>query len=430
MNFKKSQKLYDKGLVNLVGAVNSPVRAFSSVGGNPLFIKRGRGSQIIDVDNNKYVDLVLSYGPMILGHRHKKVQKAVHKALKNGYSFGASTENEITLAKIVCDAFPGMDKVRFVNSGTEAVLSGIRLARAFTGKDKIIKFSGCYHGHQDALLVAAGSGLATLSLPGSKGVPEGAVKNTLIAKYNDLDSVKKHFEEHDDIAGVIIEPIGGNMGVVIPQNNFLKELKDYLLFKGALLIADEVMTGFRSKFGGAQELLGVEADITCLGKVIGGGFPVGAYGARNKIMEQVAPLGGMYQAGTLSGNPIAMAGGISTLKELKKQNPYEKFDAVGDRLSSMLLGAGKKYNIDVTVNRFGSMMNPFFTNVHVTNFEEAQTSDTNRFAIFFWEMIKNGVFLPPSQFEAWFLSSAISEKDMLIIEKAIDKSFQKIQEQQ
>jgi len=429
MNFKKSQKLYDKGLVNLVGAVNSPVRAFSSVGGNPLFIKRGRGSQIIDVDNNKYVDLVLSYGPMILGHRHKKVQKAIHKALKNGYSFGASTENEITLAKIVCDAFPGMDKVRFVNSGTEAVLSGIRLARAFTGKDKIIKFSGCYHGHQDALLVAAGSGLATLSLPGSKGVPEGAVKNTLIAKYNDLDSVKKHFEEHDDIAGVIIEPIGGNMGVVIPQNNFLKELKEYLLSKGALLIADEVMTGFRSKFGGAQELLGVEADITCLGKVIGGGFPVGAYGARNEIMEQVAPLGGMYQAGTLSGNPIAMAGGISTLKELKKQNPYEKFDAIGDRLSSMLLGAGKKYNIDVTVNRFGSMMNPFFTNVHVTNFEQAQTSDTNRFAIFFWEMIKNGVFLPPSQFEAWFLSSAISEKDMLIIEKAIDKSFQKIQEQ-
>jgi glutamate-1-semialdehyde 2,1-aminomutase len=429
MNFKKSQKLYDKGLVNLVGAVNSPVRAFSSVGGNPLFIKRGRGSQIIDVDNNKYVDFVLSYGPMILGHRHKKVQKAVHKALKNGYSFGASTENEITLAKIVCDAFPGMDKVRFVNSGTEAVLSGIRLARAFTGKDKIIKFSGCYHGHQDALLVAAGSGLATLSLPGSKGVPEGAVKNTLIAKYNDLDSVKKHFEEHDDIAGVIIEPIGGNMGVVIPQNNFLKELKEYLLSRGALLIADEVMTGFRSKFGGAQELLGVEADITCLGKVIGGGFPVGAYGARNEIMEQVAPLGGMYQAGTLSGNPIAMAGGISTLKELKKQNPYEKFDAIGDRLSSMLLGTGKKYNIDVTVNRFGSMMNPFFTNVHVTNFEQAQTSDTNRFAIFFWEMIKNGVFLPPSQFEAWFLSSAISEKDMLIIEKAIDKSFQKIKEQ-
>jgi glutamate-1-semialdehyde 2,1-aminomutase len=430
MSFKKSQKLYEKGLVNLVGAVNSPVRAFTSVGGNPLFIKRGRGSQIIDVDGNKYVDLVLSYGPMVLGHRHKKVQKAVHKALKNGYSFGASTENEITLAKIVCDAFPGMDKVRFVNSGTEAVLSGIRLARAYTGKDKIIKFSGCYHGHQDALLVAAGSGLATLSIPGSMGVPEGAVKNTLIATYNDLDSVKKHFEAHSDIAGVILEPVGGNMGVVIPQNGFLKELKEYLKTKGALLIADEVMTGFRSKFGGAQELLGAEADITCLGKVIGGGFPVGAYGARNEIMEFVAPLGGMYQAGTLSGNPIAMAGGISTLKELKRQNPYEKFDHIGNRIETILLNAGKKYDVDVTVNRFGSMMNPFFTKLEVTNFAQAQTSDTSKFAIFFWEMIKNGVFLPPSQFEAWFLSSAITEEDICKIEKAVDKSFLKIQESQ
>jgi glutamate-1-semialdehyde 2,1-aminomutase len=429
MSFKKSQKLYEKGLVNLVGAVNSPVRAFSSVGGNPLFIKRGRGSQIIDVDGNKYVDLVLSYGPMILGHRHNKVQKAVNKALKNGYSFGASTENEIKLAKIVCDAFPGMDKVRFVNSGTEAVLSGIRLARAFTGKDKIIKFSGCYHGHQDALLVAAGSGLATLSLPGSKGVPEGAVKNTLISNYNDLDSVKKHFEEHDDIAGVIIEPIGGNMGVVIPQDNFLKELKEFLVSKGALLIADEVMTGFRSKFGGAQELLGVEADITCLGKVIGGGFPVGAYGARNEIMEEVSPLGGMYQAGTLSGNPIAMAGGISTLRELKRQNPYVEFDKVGERIENILLDAAKKYNVDITVNRFGSMLNPFFTKVKVTNFEEAQTSDTEKFAVFFWEMIKNGVFLPPTQFEAWFLSSALTEEDLEKIEKAVDKSFQKVQEE-
>ena len=430
MGFKKSQKLYEKGLVNLVGAVNSPVRAFTSVGGNPLFIKRGRGSQIIDVDGNKYVDLVLSYGPMILGHRHKKVQKAVHKALKNGYSFGASTENEITLAKIVCDAFPGMDKVRFVNSGTEAVLSGVRLARAYTGKNKIIKFSGCYHGHQDSLLVAAGSGLATLSIPGSQGVPKEAVKNTLIATYNDLDSVKKHFEEHTDIAGVIIEPVGGNMGVVIPQNGFLKELKEYLQTKGALLIADEVMTGFRSKFGGAQELLGAEADITCLGKVIGGGFPVGAYGARNEIMEFVAPLGGMYQAGTLSGNPIAMAGGISTLKELKRQNPYEKFDHIGNRIETILLNAGKKYDVDVTVNRFGSMMNPFFTKLEVTNFAQAQTSDTSKFAIFFWEMIKNGVFLPPSQFEAWFLSSAITEEDICKIEKAVDKSFLKIQESQ
>lgn len=426
MKFKKSEKLYKKGLVNLVGAVNSPVRAFSSVGGNPLFIKKAKGSKITDVDNNEYVDLVLSYGPMILGHRHKKVQKGVEKALKNGYSFGASTENEIKLAKIVCNAFPEMDKVRFVNSGTEAVLSGIRLARAFTGKDKIIKFAGCYHGHQDALLVAAGSGLATLSLPGSKGVPEGAVKNTLIAEYNNLDSVKKHFEEYDDIAGVIIEPIAGNMGVVIPQNNFLKDLKDYLATKGALLIADEVMTGFRSKFGGAQELLGVTADITCLGKVIGGGFPVGAYGARNEIMEEVAPLGGMYQAGTLSGNPIAMAGGIATLTELKKQNPYEKFEEIGSILEVILLETAKKYNVDLVVNRFGSMLNPFFTKSQITNFEEAQTSDTKKFGVFFWEMIKNGVFLPPSQFEAWFLSSALSEKDIEKIAKAIDKAIEKV----
>ncbi|WP_425659133.1 glutamate-1-semialdehyde 2,1-aminomutase [Tenacibaculum ascidiaceicola] len=426
MSFKKSQELYNKGLENLVGAVNSPVRAFASVGGNPLFIKKAKGSKITDVDNNSYIDLVLSYGPMILGHRHKKVEKAIRKALKKGYSFGASTKGEIKLAKIVCDAFPGMDKVRFVNSGTEAVLSGIRLARAFTGKDKIIKFAGCYHGHQDALLVAAGSGLATLSLPGSKGVPEGAVKNTLIANYNDLESVKAHFEAHDDIAGVILEPIAGNMGVVTPQNDFLKELKEYVNSKGALLIIDEVMTGFRSKFGGAQEVLGVEADITCLGKVIGGGFPVGAYGARNEIMETVAPLGGMYQAGTLSGNPIAMAAGISTLTELKKQNPYEKFNEIAQIIEVFLLESAKKHGVEITVNRFGSMINPFFTNKKVTNFEEAQTSDTKKYATFFWEMTRNGVFLPPSQFEAWFLSSALTEKDIQEIVNAIDKSMEAV----
>ncbi|MDO3695186.1 glutamate-1-semialdehyde 2,1-aminomutase [Wenyingzhuangia sp. chi5] len=423
MNTKNSEKLYKKGLVNLVGAVNSPVRAFSSVGGNPLFIDKAKGAYIKDVDGNKYIDLVLSYGPMILGHRNKKVEKAVTKAIKKGTSFGASTNAEIKLAKIVCDAFPGMDKVRFVNSGTEAVLSAIRLARAHTGKDKIIKFSGCYHGHMDAMLVAAGSGLATLSLPGSKGVPAQSVENTLIAEYNNLETVKAHFDKHDDIAGVILEPVTGNMGVVQPSDEFIKGLRALTKEKNALLICDEVMTGFRSKFGGAQELVGVEADITCLGKVIGGGFPVGAYGARNEIMENVAPLGGMYQAGTLSGNPIAMAAGISTLTELKHQNPYDKFNTVAEKIEKMLLSSAKKYGVDLVVNRFGSMINPFFTNKEVTNFTDAQTSDTDRFAKFFWAMIENGVFLPPSQFEAWFLSSTITMKELKKLEVSIEKSM-------
>tara|TARA_R110002073_G_scaffold72537_1_gene177761 strand:- start:801644 stop:802936 length:1293 start_codon:yes stop_codon:yes gene_type:complete len=426
MNFNKSEELYKKGLKHLVGAVNSPVRAFTSVGGNPLFIDRAKGPIITDVDGNEYVDYVLSYGPMILGHRHKKVQKAIHKATLKGYTFGASTKSEIKLAKIVCDAFPGMDKVRFVNSGTEAVLSALRLARAYTGKNKIIKFSGCYHGHSDALLVAAGSGLATLSMPGSKGVPEGAVKNTLVSNYNDLESVKKHFENDTDIAAVIIEPVPGNMGVVTPKNNFLKELKTFLAAKGALLIVDEVMTGFRSQFGGAQELFGIEADITCLGKVIGGGFPVGAYGARDEIMEMVSPLGGMYQAGTLSGNPIAMAAGIATLTELKKQNPYAYFEKIALKIETALIESANTYNVDLVVNKFGSMVNPFFTNIPVTNFEEAQTADTNKFAVFFWEMIQNGVFIPPSQYESWFLSSALNDEDMLVTFNAIDKAMKAV----
>ncbi|MCT4581256.1 MAG: glutamate-1-semialdehyde 2,1-aminomutase [Flavobacteriales bacterium] len=426
MKHTKSEELYNQGLEHLVGAVNSPVRAFKSVGGSPLFIKKAKRSHIVDVDNNRYIDYVLSYGPMLLGHKNKKVDKAIYKALKKGYTFGASTKNEIKLAKIVCEAFPSMDKVRFVNSGTEAVLSAIRLARAYTQKDKIIKFSGCYHGHSDALLVAAGSGIATLSMPGSSGVPKAAVENTLIANYNDIESVKQHFEKHNDIAGVIIEPVAGNMGVVIPQNEFLKELKELANEYGALLIVDEVMTGFRSKFGGAQELLGIEADITCLGKVVGGGFPVGAYGARNEIMEMVAPLGNMYQAGTLSGNPIAMAAGIATLKELKKQNPYEQLEAVAQEIEETLLQAAQENDIELVVNRFGTMINPFFTSKEVKNFSDAQQCDTERFAKFFWALIENGVFIPPSQFEAWFLSSSLTRKDIEKTKLAIQEAMKQI----
>lgn len=428
MNFDRSKKLFKEGEKNLVGAVNSPVRAYKSVGGTPLFIKKAKGSKIIDVDNNQYIDLVLSYGPMILGHRPKKIEKSIVKALKNGYTFGATSAGEIELAKIICDAFPSMDKVRFVNSGTEAVLSALRLARAFTNKNKIIKFSGCYHGHTDALLVAAGSGLATLSLPGSSGVPKEAVQNTLIAEYNNIEKVKNHINKHDDIAAVILEPITGNMGVIVPSLEFILELRRITKEKGILIIADEVMSGFRSKFGGAQELIDLEADITCLGKVIGGGFPVGAYGARNEIMKMVAPLGDMYQAGTLSGNPIAMASGIATLNELKKQNPFDTFNKVAKKIETMLKEAAKLNNIAIQVNRFGSMINPFFTKNKVVDFKTAQTSDTEKFKTFFWSMIQNGVFLPPSQFEAWFLSTALSNKDLKIIEKAIYAAMKAIDE--
>lgn len=426
MKLEKSIELFTKGQKHLVGAVNSPVRAFKSVGGVPLFIDKAEGSKIYDVDGNEYIDFVLSYGPMILGHRNRKVEKAIKKALKKGYTFGASTKNELQLAKIVCDAFPGMDKVRFVSSGTEAVLSAIRLARAYTNKNKIIKFAGCYHGHSDALLVAAGSGLATLSLPGSKGVPDEAVKNTLIAEYNNIESVKKQIKKNRDIAGIIIEPIAGNMGVIQPTSKFIQELRSLTKENDILLIVDEVMTGFRSKFGGAQELLNIEADITCLGKVIGGGFPVGAYGARNEIMEMVAPLGDMYQAGTLSGNPIAMACGIATLKALKKQDPFKKFEKTAEQLEKILLNAANENGVDLQVNRFGSMINPFFTSEKVIDFKTAQASDTNKFKAFFWKMIEEGVFLPPSQFEAWFLSTELSEKDMEKTKKAIEKAMKKV----
>ncbi len=420
MNNTKSRELYKEGQKHMVGAVNSPVRAFSSVGGNPLFMEKASGSKIYDVDGNEYIDLVLSYGPMIIGHGNTSVISAVQNQVAKGFTFGASTEGEIKLAEMVCNAFPGMDKVRFVNSGTEAILSAIRLARAFTNKNHIVKFAGCYHGHTDALLVAAGSGLATLSIPGSAGVPKEAVQNTLIAEYNDIDSVKKHIAECDDIAAVFIEPVAGNMGTVVPSDSFITELREITKKAGILLVIDEVMTGFRSKFGGAQELLGIEADITCLGKVVGGGFPVGAYGAREEIMQMVSPLGAMYQAGTLSGNPVAMAAGISTLEELRDQNPYDKFNAQASIIEKALLDAAAENGIDLTVSRFGSMVNPFFTSKKVTNFTEAQECDTSKFTKFFWGLIENGVYIPPSQFESWFLCSVLSDEDLEKITNAIN----------
>ncbi len=408
----------------MVGGVNSPVRAFNSVGGNPLFIDRAEGIHIYDADGNEYIDCVGSYGPMILGHAHPKVNEAVKAAIDKSYTYGASTEVEVEMAEMVKEAFPHLDKVRFVNSGTEAVISSIRLARAYTGKNKIIKFAGCYHGHSDNLLVAAGSGLATLGIPGSKGVPESAVRDTLIAKFNDIESVKLLIDEFpDEIAGIFIEPVAGNMGVVVPDKSFMQELRSLTKEKGIALVIDEVMTGFRQKFGGAQDYFGVEADITCMGKVIGGGMPVGAYGGKSAIMDMVSPLGGVYQAGTLSGSPIAMACGLATLNELKKHD-YDRADQIGKRIKAALEKSAEKHGYTITVNQFGLMVNPFFTDQKVVDFETAQSSDTEMFAKFFWAAAENGLYLPPSQFEAWFMPIVLTDEEINLIEERIEKAFQ------
>ncbi|MCB9196661.1 MAG: glutamate-1-semialdehyde 2,1-aminomutase [Flavobacteriales bacterium] len=423
MNLHRSKELYERSLKHLVGGVNSPVRAFNSVGGNPLFISHAKGANIYDVDGNEYIDYVLSYGPMIIGHVHPHVQETVVRTLEKGYSFGATAELEVILAEKVCEAFSGMDKVRFVNSGTEAVMSAIRLARAYTGKNKIIKFSGCYHGHHDALLVAAGSGLATLSMPGSDGVTEGSVQNTLVAEYNDLGSIERLISEHKDIAAIFLEPIAGNMGVVLPTEEFITGLNKIGKENGILIVADEVMTGFRSCFGGAQKLLGLHADITCLGKVVGGGFPVGAYGAREEIMNCVAPLGNMYQAGTLSGNPVAMAGGIATLEVLEKEDPYQFFEKYANAMKDGMLSLAKEKGVALQVNHFGSMINPFFSEKEINNYEDAKTSDTKKFADFFWKLLEGGLYIPPSQFEAWFLNTKLDDatlnKTLEVFGKAI-----------
>lgn len=426
MKYNNSEKLYNRGVKTLVGAVNSPVRAFKSVGGTPLFIDRAEGAYIYDVDGNKYIDLVQSYGPMILGHGHPSVLSAVKDAIQDGFSYGASTEKEIELAEMVCGAFLHMDKVRFVNSGTEAVMSAIRLARAVTGRSKIVKFSGCYHGHSDSLLVAAGSGVETLAIPSSKGVPSEAIGDTLIATYNDIHSVQELVDKHDDIAAVIIEPIAGNMGVVLPNDHFLEELRTLTKDNGILFVVDEVMTGFRSTFGGVQEKLDIEADITCLGKIVGGGFPVGAFGASAEIMDNVAPVGDVYQAGTLSGNPVSMAAGIATLKELSKDGVYDQLNTTTEKIQDMLIQAAKDYEIDICVNRFGSMVSPFFTSASVIDFKSAKTTDQELFSKFFWSMLEQGVYLPPSPYESWFISTAIGDEELKVMERAIHESMKSV----
>ncbi len=395
------------------GGVNSPARSWSGVGGSPLFIDRAAGSRVWDVDGNGYLDFVCSWGPMILGHAHPSVIDAVKAAAAKGTSFGAPTEMENRMARLVVDAFESMDLVRFVSSGTEAAMSAIRTARAFTGRDKFVKFEGGYHGHPDSLLVAAGSGAATHGVPTSAGVPEPYARETLVATYNSIETVQACFEAYpDEIACVIVEPVAGNMGVVSPEEGFLEGLRDLTVTHGALLVFDEVITGFRLCFGGAQRLFGVDPDLTCLGKIVGGGMPVGAYGGREDVMSSVSPLGPAYQAGTLSGNPVAMAAGIATLETLKDSEPYDSLDGQAARLADGLVNTFAAAETPLTINRVGSMMTLFFGDKDVTDFASASASDTEGFARFFHRMIDEGVYLPPSQFEAMFVSTAHSDEEI------------------
>ncbi|NRG43252.1 glutamate-1-semialdehyde 2,1-aminomutase [Bacillus sp. CRN 9] len=425
-SYEKSAAAFKEAVKFMPGGVNSPVRAFKSVDMDPIFMEKGKGSKIYDIDGNEYIDYVLSWGPLILGHANEQVVAAVKKVAESGTSFGAPTLIENELAQLVIERVPSIEIVRMVSSGTEATMSALRLARGYTGRNKILKFEGCYHGHGDSLLIKAGSGVATLGLPDSPGVPEGTAKNTITVPYNDLDSVKYAFEQFgDDIAGVIVEPVAGNMGVVPPQEGFLEGLREIATEYGSLLIFDEVMTGFRVGYNCAQGYFGVTPDITCLGKVIGGGLPVGAYGGKKEIMEQIAPSGPIYQAGTLSGNPLAMAAGLATLSQLTPES-YKEFGKKADKLELGLRTAAEKYGIPHTINRAGSMIGIFFTNEDVINYEKARTSNLEFFASYYREMANNGVFLPPSQFEGLFLSTALTDEDIEKTIIAAEAAFSKL----
>ncbi|MFA5902561.1 MAG: glutamate-1-semialdehyde 2,1-aminomutase [Desulfobacula sp.] len=413
MQTSKSENLFLEAQKLIPGGVNSPVRACGSVGGQPLFIRNGDKSKIYDVDGNQYIDYVLSWGPLILGHRPSCVIDALKKVLETGTSFGAPTELETQLARIVIDRVPSVEKIRMVNSGTEATMSAVRLARGYTGRDMIIKFDGCYHGHADTLLVAAGSGVATLGIPGSPGVPDSVISNTLSLKFNDIEEFCMVMEKiGNKVAGVIIEPVAGNMGFVLPVDGFLQTLREYTTRFGALLIFDEVMTGFRVSKGSAQGLFGIKPDLTCFGKIIGGGLPVGAYGGKKEIMDNIAPAGKIYQAGTLSGNPLAMAAGIATLTELGSKNVYEDLEKKTEKLMKGFQSAADDFGISLKTGHAGSMAGFFFSSEEIHNFEDAKKCNLERFAKFYRLMLKKGIYLAPSQFEACFVSLAHSEEDI------------------
>ena len=425
-SYEKSKQAFAVAKDLMPGGVNSPVRAFKSVDMDPIFMERGKGSKIYDIDGNEYIDYVLSWGPLILGHTNDRVVEALKKVAETGTSFGASTLVENELAQLVIDRVPSVEMIRMVSSGTEATMSALRVARGYTGRNKILKFEGCYHGHGDSLLIKAGSGVATLGLPDSPGVPEGTAKNTITVPYNDLEAVRYAFEQFgEDIACIIVEPVAGNMGLVPPLPGFLEGLRAVTEQYGALLIFDEVMTGFRVGYNCAQGYYGVTPDMTCLGKVIGGGLPVGAFGGKREIMEKVAPSGTIYQAGTLSGNPLAMTAGLETLKQLTPE-VYEEFKRKGDMLEKGIGEAAAKYEIPHTFNRAGSMIGMFFTNENVINYEAAKTSDLAFFGTYYREMAEQGVYLPPSQFEGLFLSTAHTDEDIEQTIAAAEKAFSKL----
>jgi glutamate-1-semialdehyde 2,1-aminomutase len=424
----KSQELFQKALGLMPGGVNSPVRAFRAVGGDPVFLASGKGSSIADVDGRDYIDYVLSWGPLILGHCDPEVVEALAKAIETGTSFGACTAAEIELAECIRDAYPSIERVRLVNSGTEATLSALRVARAATGREKILKFEGCYHGHGDSLLVKAGSGVATLGLPDSPGVPRALAELTVTLPFNDSAALEEAFQIHGpQLAAVIIEPIVGNSGCIPPQLGFLEKLRKLTAGQGTVLILDEVMTGFRVAYGGAQELFGVQPDLTTLGKIIGGGLPVGAYGGKASLMDWVAPAGPVYQAGTLSGNPLAVAAGLKTLEILRRPGTYERLEVISNKLASGLAAAAAKAGVPLTVNRVGSMFTCFFTRDAVTDYASAKKSDTGKFARFFRALLERGVYFPPSQFEAAFVSTAHSEADVTMTLEAAAKALEEIQ---